>query len=222
MQINGLEQEYGHKQELHQVTGCVHEHHQTKEETGGGAAVDSLTLSSKLLENQKQEQEAFSWTGQLQKLREKLRGFWGSGTGSSTTGSSTTGDGTGNEKHSMTQSLEVATAAAAVQPPHSIEKNPYFIAVDSTETPKQKLLQKLRVQVKDAAGRLNNKLFGRFAGFQAKNSFHTKQEKSKEDLRKRSRYREDSLEIDCVLTEDSYLMDSYDRKGEYSTLSAKK
>ena len=62
-------------------------------------------------------------------------------------------------------------------------------------------------------------LLGRFSN---RNSLQSKQEKPKEDRRKHSTYRQDDVEIDCILTDDSYLMDSYDRKGEYSKLSVKK
>ena len=41
-------------------------------------------------------------------------------------------------------------------------------------------------------------------------------------MRRRSKYRQDELEIDCVLTDESYLLDSYDRKGEYSQLTTSK
>ena len=73
--------------------------------------------------------------------------------------------------------------------------------------------------MKDVAGRLSGRLPGRFAGFWAKETFQTKQEQPKEDLRKRSKYRQNELEIDCVLTDDSYLQDSYNSKGEYSKLA---
>ncbi len=58
--------------------------------------------------------------------------------------------------------------------------------------------------------------------FAGKNPFQAKHGRPKEDLRKRSHYRGDDLDIDCVLTDDSYLLDSYDRKGSYSQLSTRK
>ena len=50
----------------------------------------------------------------------------------------------------------------------------------------------------------------------------TKQQHTKEDLRKRSQYKEDDQEIECILTDESYLTDSYNRKGEYSHLTTDK
>ena len=80
----------------------------------------------------------------------------------------------------------------------------------------------MRVKFKELTGHLAGHLPGNFSGTQTKGSFQAKQEHSKEDLRKHSKYRKDELEIDCILMDDSYLLDSYDRKGEYSKLSTKK
>ncbi len=81
----------------------------------------------------------------------------------------------------------------------------------------------MKVRFKDITGQLAGHLPKKFSGFlQTRNSFQARQQKPKQDLRKHSKYREDKVEIDCVLTDDSYLLDSYDRKGEYSKLSTKK
>jgi hypothetical protein len=97
----------------------------------------------------------------------------------------------------------------------SAENNPYFAAIKDTGKEKQSIWEKVRVKFHSIAGQL----MGRFSN---RNSLQTKQEKPKDDLRKHSTYRQDDVEIDCILTDDSYLMDSYDRKGEYSKLSVKK
>lgn len=46
----------------------------------------------------------------------------------------------------------------------------------------------------------------------------TSQNKQKEDKSRLSVYKKDELEIDCIITDDSYLLDSYNRKGDYSKL----
>ena len=46
----------------------------------------------------------------------------------------------------------------------------------------------------------------------------TSQNKHKEDKSRLSVYKKDELEIDCIITDDSYLLDSYNRKGDYSKL----
>lgn len=126
----------------------------------------------------------------------------------------------------MTHTLhapQVAAAAAAVTDPGSVQENPYFAAVENIGGRQDTLWRKVKVRFKDIAGQLAGHLPGKFSGFlQTRNSFQAQQEKPKQDLRRRSKYRRDEVEIDCVLTDDSYLLDSYDRKGEYSKLSTKK
>ena len=107
-----------------------------------------------------------------------------------------------------------AMAGATVRQ-QNLYDNPYFSAVEDAGKEKQSIWDKMRVRFQSVAGQLTKQFSGR-------NAFQTKQQKPKEDLRRHSRYREDDLEIDCILTDDSYLLDSYDRKGKYSKLSAKK
>lgn len=114
-------------------------------------------------------------------------------------------------------SVVTAVVATGVQSPKDLVNNPYFSAISDTGKESETLWQRVKVKFHSVASNLTN----RFSFF-GKNSFQTRQEQSKEDLRKRSHYKDDELEIDCMLTDDSYLLDSYDRKGEYSKLSAKK
>ena len=119
----------------------------------------------------------------------------------------------------------VTAAASAVIQPASRQSNPYFSAVQDVGRQQETLWEKVRVRLKSAAGRLAGHLPGRFFSkfsAQTKSSFQAGQEKPREDLRKKSKYRKDELEIDCVLTDESYLLDSYDRKGEYSKLTTEK
>lgn len=119
----------------------------------------------------------------------------------------------------------MTAAASAVVQPHSLQSNPYFSAVQDVGRQQETLWAKVRVRLKSATGRLAEHLPGKFFGkfsAQTKGSFQARQEKPKEDLRKKSKYRKDELEIDCVLTDESYLLDSYDRKGEYSKLTTEK
>ncbi len=112
---------------------------------------------------------------------------------------------------------QVAAAASAVMQPDLVKDNPYFSAAYDAGRQRQTFWQKMRVRFHEISGFLTKRF-----SFSGKGSFQTKQEQPKEDLRKRSRYRGEDVEIDCVLTDDSYLLDSYNRKGEYRRLSAKK
>lgn len=117
----------------------------------------------------------------------------------------------------MLHNSQIEAASTLVQPPHDLNNNPYFAAITEESVPQQTIWQKIKVRFQNITGFLAKRF-----SFAGGGTFQTKQERPKEDLRRHSRYRKDDLEIDCVLTDESYLMDSYNKKGEYSKLSAGK
>ena len=82
--------------------------------------------------------------------------------------------------------------------------------------------QKGRYQLQKVARKLMDRLPGRFLGSHTGDFLQTTLEQTKEDLRKRSKYKQDDQEIECILMDESYLTDSYNRKGEYSHLTTDK
>ena len=98
----------------------------------------------------------------------------------------------------------------------------YFQPIETREAVPTTPLQKVRYQVQKVARKLMDRLPGRFLGSHSGDFLQTKQQHTKEDLRKRSQYKEDDQEIECILTDESYLTDSYNRKGEYSHLTTDK
>lgn len=225
--IGGVEG--SHDSDRHQVTGCMHghSHYQQGNIKAGGADVGSQTAQMQM---QKQQQESqLSLADWLQRTLDRgkgiLKGIWGTST------SGPTGD-KADSTQVMAQVSDGGAAAGrgtingqtAAEQSAALQGNPYFAAMPEKNamahmTPFQKVRAKIVAGAEKLAGRLPGKAFR----FQAKNSFQAKSEqRSKEDLRKRSKYRKDELEIDCILTDESYLMDSYDRKGEYSQLTTKK
>lgn len=112
---------------------------------------------------------------------------------------------------------QIEAASATVQPPQNFNTNPYFAAMQEPDTHEQTIWQKIKVKFQNITGFLAKRF-----SFAGGGTFQTKQEKPKEDLRRHSRYRNDDVEVDCVITDDSYLLDSYNKKGEYSKLSAEK
>lgn len=223
MKLDGIGS--SHNTDTHQVTNCMHDHAHYKKESGAAAA--SSVVSSEAFRMQQQQQEAeFSLSAWLQKTlgdgKNFLRGIWGANAADS---SAQAGNKAGQEQM-MAQlgdnvtSNDRGTAAKSQE----LQINPYFQAMqDNSPDARMTPFQRVRYKVKGVAGQLAGKLPGHFFRFRAKNSFQAKPEqRPKEDLRKRSKYRKDELEIDCILTDESYLMDSYDRKGEYSRLTTKK
>ncbi len=248
MQLGGVGVE--HSASMHQVTECMHNHaHGMK--AGSGSVSTASGAAAQAQQTEALQEMPFSLSAWLEKTlgrgKRVLGNIWGSNAvsasgeegGKSDTsqvmaqisgGSIADGVGanvTGEESRRQDASLmmhtpQIAAAATAIKDPQTMRDNPYFTAVEDTAVVQETLWRKVKVKFKDIAGQLAGHLPGKFFNFQAKNSFQEKQEQPKEDLRKRSKYRRDEVEIDCVLTDDSYLLDSYDRKGAYSRLSAGK
>ncbi len=223
MQLGGIKG--GHDRDSHLVTGCMHEHAHYRKEKGGAAS--SSAMSAQSFQMQKQQQDAqFSLSAWVQKLLGRGKGFvkgiWGTGEVSNP---AEPGEKSG-QAQVMAQMREDAASdsRSAEAKTRVMQENPYFLTMPENR-PGVRLtpIQRIRAKVKGVTGQLAGKLPGHFFRFQARNSFQAKPEqRPKEDLRKRSKYRKDELEIDCILTDESYLMDSYDRKGEYSQLTTRK
>jgi len=248
MQIGGVGG--NHSADLHQVTNCLHDHAQSHK-TGGAAGSSGAVMNAQLPQAEVQQDAQFSLSAWLEKTlgngKRMLRSFWGSSEANVSGESGGKSDHqqimaqihddstenpvganmTGQEgrQSGMSQTLhtpQIAAAATAVTEPQTLQNNPYFAAVEEIGKEEETIWQKMRVKFRDITGQLSGHLPGKFLNFQTKSSFQEKEEQKKEDLRKRSKFRKDEVEIDCVLTDDSYLLDSYDRKGGYSRLSTKK
>lgn len=215
MQIGNLD---SHNRASHQVTNCICSHTETKNETGGPfKASASSQAVQKELQSAEQLTVQMSPEGWLRKIlskgRELALHMWGEGQTEGTKSdtlqakegvleeSRGTGRRTGIDQHKGWEQQKTIE-----------EMSSYFVMPEKKQAPPG-LLRRFRIKVHTATGYLEKHL-----PFKQTGSFQAKQEK-KEDLRKHSRYRRDEMEIDCILTDDSYLMDSYDRKGEYSKLS---
>ena len=213
MQINGVGNGKLHNSEMHQVTGCIHDHSASKKSGGAAAASSADTLQTDLSRYNRTGAQfsVISWLkNALSGSRNLLRKIWGENP--NMTSAEEVGDKSlpGSEQVMAQEAMAGATVRQ-----QNLYDNPYFSAVEDAGKEKQSIWDKMRVRFQSVAGQLTKQFSGR-------NAFQTKQQKPKEDLRRHSRYREDDLEIDCILTDDSYLLDSYDRKGKYSKLSAKK
>ncbi len=235
MQINGVGSGSTHNHNMHQVTGCVHDHSVSKKEVGAAASSSTNDKMQSDISQYKQQEGQFSLASWLKNTlgngKKLLLKIWGEpvgeeaangGNGANISKSADqamaqvekTDKGiSGVEQHPTIEAQE-ALAGAVVQP-QNLHNNPYFSTVEDTGRQKQSVWEKVRVRFQSIAGQLTKQ-------FSGKNAFQAKQQKPKEDLRRHSRYRENDLEIDCILTDDSYLLDSYDRKGGYSKLSTKK
>ena len=224
MQIQGFGNH--HTTDMHQVTECIHDHSTSKKSGGAASSGNALKTSAEQITQQEGQLSLLSWLkNTLSGGRRMLFKIWGDGS-EATTAADIKGDNASQGKEQIMAQLDKANdglrpknvagqeaAAAAMMQTQSLQNNPYFSAIEDTGRAKENVWAKLRVRFHSVTGYLTKH-------FSNRNSFQTKQEKPKEDLRRHSKYRKDELEIECILTDDSYLLDSYDRRGEYSKLSA--
>ena len=221
MQVGGVGS--GHDTYSHQVTGCIHEHGGHTDTGAAGAAQAAQTASEVLQENT--EVSLTSWVQRIGNSgKQLLQKIWGenketddavtqeNGSGSHIAGQESVVTGTSVGVKTTLNRAVVETAAT----------HTYFQPVETRDAVPTTPLQKVRYQVQKVARKLMDRLPGRFLGSHTGDFLQTKQQHTKEDLRKRSQYKEDDQEIECILTDESYLTDSYNRKGEYSHLTTDK
>ena len=225
MQIGGVGS--GHDTYSHQVTECLHEH-AGHADTGSMAnkMADSQTAqtATEILQDTSNE-NMMSWVQKIGNSgKQLLQKIWGESKESKDAITLQNGSGNhiaGQETLVTGNSVGVKTAMnrAAVE---TAATHTYFRPVEAKDAMSANPFQKVRYQVQKVARRLMDRLPGRFLGSHTGDFLQTKQQHTKEDLRKRSQYKEDDQEIECILTDESYLTDSYNRRGEYSHLTTDK
>lgn len=229
MQLGGIGD--NHSVSMHHVTGCLHDHEHSLEGKLKMSSSSGAASQQAMQANQDQNAQ-LSLSDWIQKLLRstgnRLLGLW---RGNDIAATGQAGDKTGASQtmaqiHNENDNNVINNANPARQT-QLMQQNPYFTAV-AAEEPKPvqpSLGQRIKAKCREVAGQLADHLPGRFVGnfsFEKNGSFHARKEGTKGNLRRRSKYRKDTLEIDCVLTDESYLLDSYDRKGEYTQLTTKK
>lgn len=225
MQIGGVGS--GHDTYSHQVTECLHEH-AGHADTGSMAnkMADSQTAqtATEILQDTSNE-NMMSWVQKIGNSgKQLLQKIWGESKESKDAITLQNGSGnhiSGQETLVTGNSVGVKTAMnrAAVE---TAATHTYFRPVEAKDAMSANPFQKVRYQVQKVVRKLMDRLPGRFLGSHTGDFLQTKQQHTKEDLRKRSQYKEDDQEIECILTDESYLTDSYNRRGEYSHLTTDK
>lgn len=222
MQVGGVGS--GHDTYSHQVTGCIHEHGENKDVGGAGTKLGSVQTAEEVL----QENSSVNFMSWVQNISSKgkqlLQKIWGESKEANDAITSQNGSGNhiaGQETLVTGNSVGVKTTMnrAAVE---TAATHTYFRPVEAKDAMPANPFQKVRYQVQKVARKLIDRLPGRFLGSHTGDFLQTKQEQTKEDLRKRSQYKQDDQEIECILMDESYLTDSYNRKGEYSHLTTDK
>lgn len=218
MQVGGLGS--GHSVGDHHVTKCIHDHHETQAETGGMSMKASSSGGAAAVQTEIQADGLSALSAWMKNMLGNSRGlllnFWKGGEALS-----------GTKEQAAAGSLpggaagSIAEGRAAV--PGTLQEDAQAAAAipvaAQTRTRRQEEHNRSYLSAGETPGKRKHAFWQKR---KPRNSFQTKQEKPREDLRRHSRYRKDTLEISCAFTEDSFLMDSYDRKGEYSRLTTKK
>lgn len=210
-----------HGSSSHQVTDCVHRHEEKKTETGamrmsGGTA--PVSPQSQAAAGKEELSALWNPFERLKDLLRKGRGLalrlWGNDLPGASEGkipekTAAQGQvlsGVPGQETTRTQPHDDGERSARQMPP-------YFILPENRGAAPG-FFQRILTKVHSVSGYLEKHL-----PFAHTGSFHPKQQNREEDLRRRSRYKKDDEEIECILTDDSYLLDSYNKKGEYSKLS---
>ncbi|MDL2301400.1 hypothetical protein LJC58_03495 [Lachnospiraceae bacterium OttesenSCG-928-D06] len=208
MQTNHVDN--GHRSSNHRVTDCIREQSNEKESAGGMKCNNTASLSGQ--QSLKEEFSFSTWMGNLNKAgKSLLRKIWGESPGKGVATKTKQTPGILSEQ----DSAKTAEVASTLIQQKSKDTTPYFSAIEDKGEGKQQFYKKIKIRFQDVTGQLSQR-------FSKNNSFQSKQQEPKENLRRKSRYKDEDREINCVVTDDSYLMDSYNRNGEYSTLTTTK
>lgn len=208
--VNGINGHTNVAHEQHKVMDCIHEG-QPQKSGGAGSPAERSGLDISLKETEAPQWNLFHWMGNLvSKGKNGLRDFWGSEDAVNTERPSMTGtDGAVTDGERLAEHTAKYFVPAMAEP----QKQPGWF---------QNMREKTRIKFEEIRNALS-KQFKNSQTLSAETKRDGRNLKKEEKNRSReSLYREDELEIACVITDDSYLLDSYNKKGTYSKLGIHK
>lgn len=221
MQIGNM----GGHSDIHHVTECMHEHDHMKIKAdlkSAGGAAQSASQSVGNTETVSVSNINTWLTNILNKSKNALGRIWG-GLDSSGVSAGSAAENAANKGVSSLQQgragsvqAEQSTAFLLRDPDKTVERtgNPWFVPVEHQGTVRTAHPGGVRERVKARFSSVSSFLAkhlpadtGTFSGM--------KKHKKEENLTRKSHYKDEEAEIECILTDDSYLLDSYDKNGEY-------
>lgn len=210
---------------VHHVTECIHEEKKKTQEGMTAGLRDSVFLLN-MQNTQKEEPQwnLFQWMSQmLGRGARGIKGFFGIGQEGLQAGSTA-----GNAENTGAASSAVSSAmeSPAMESPaktHAMTDRAarYFVPAKEEIPPNnwyQNLKQRARIRFGAIRGSLAKYLKQEQSLHMGTGKNGTSPGKEKEDRSRLSVYKKDELEIDCIITDNSYLLDSYNKKGDYSKL----
>lgn len=201
---------------VHHVTECIREE-KHKQPQGGAAASTRMTAgeSVQTITEREPQWDLFEWVGRaIGRGTGGIRSLFGLGSGTQSQASS-----------DMAAARETVMAQLLPDQKSGSDRAAVYFVPPREETTQNSWFQSLKTR---AAIR-----FGEIRGSLAK---HLKQEQSlqmgtgkqgstspreKQSRKRISTYRQQDLKIECMITDDSYLLDSYNKKGDYSKLGSR-
>lgn len=204
---------------VHHVTECIHEDRIEKKRESAAGLRDSVTLTNaQPTQTQEPQWNLFQWMGQM--LGQGLSGiknFFSTGDG----GLADTASQNSNPQDMQIVQDSVMAQLMPDEEAISDSTAKYFVPTKE-EIPPNNWFVNLKSRARIKFGEIRSSLAKYLKQDQNLNMGAdrngTSQNKQKEDKSRLSVYKKDELEIDCIITDDSYLLDSYNRKGDYSKL----
>ncbi len=220
--INGIGNDVNNQlmdNHVHHVTDCIHEDRmQRNKETAGGLR-DSVTLTSEQVKQIPETgQNIFQWVEQV--INQGITGIKnffsipGDGGLSDNTSTGTNSQDLRGAQNSLMAQLMPDEEAI------SDTTAKYFVPAQE-EIPANNWYANLKNRVRIKFGEIRNSLSKFLKQDQTLNmgaGNSGSRNKQQEDKSRLSVYKKNELEINCIITDDSFLLDSYNRKGDYSKL----
>lgn len=205
---------------VHHVTECIHEEKKKTQEGMTAGLRDSVSLQTvQNMQIEEPQWNLFQWMSRmLGRGARGIKGFFGIGQEGLQAGSTVE-----DAENTGAASTAVSSAMESPNKIHAMTDRAagYFVPAKE-EIPSNNWYQNLKERARIRFGAIRNSLSKYLKQEQSlsmgagKNG--TSAGREKEDRSRLSVYKKDELEIDCIITDDSYLLDSYNRKGDYSRL----
>lgn len=200
---------------VHHVTECIREERH-KQPQGGAAASTRMTVgeSVQTITEQEPQWNLFEWAGRaIGRGTSGIRSLFGLGQGTGVRGSRETATTRENVMERLLPDQKSGADRAA-----------YFVPARAA-APQNSWFQNLKTRAAIRFGEIRGSLSKHLKREQNLQMGTGKQgnfsQREKQNRKRLSVYRQEELEIQCIITDDSYLLDSYNKKGDYSKLGSR-
>ena len=197
---------------VHHVTECIREE-KHKQPQGGVAESARMTAgeSVQTITEQEPQWDLFEWVGRaIDRGTDGIRSLFGLERG--------TGVGDLRQPAAVRENM----MAQLLPDQKSGEDRAAYFVLAREVTPQNSWFQNLKTRAAIRFGAIRGSLTKHLKQGQSLQTGTGKQgsasQREKQSRKRLSMYRQEELEIECIITDDSYLLDSYNKKGDYSKL----